>query len=153
MRKIAPAFILTSIIALGSGSALALGDMNKNKKSPTAEVTSTQSATTSPADKTYTAPTNPSSGGAATASDTGKGGATADGGKPAMGASVDSSTSVASTSGAATTDKTAKKAMKEACRGLTASDARYQQNKCGTEASEQVNAGAMKGGPGASGGT
>ena len=45
MRKLAPAFILTSIIALASGSALALGDMKKDKKSPTADTTATQSTT------------------------------------------------------------------------------------------------------------
>ena len=74
MRKLAPAFLLSSIVAL-SGSAYALGDMNKNKQAPRA----TTSDATAPADKTYTSPTNPSTNSAATASDTGKGGATASG--------------------------------------------------------------------------
>src|SRR5438552_13057175 len=43
MRKLAPAFILTTIVALASGSALALGDMNKHKK---AEKQTTSQGTT-----------------------------------------------------------------------------------------------------------
>ena len=39
MRKLAPAFILTSIVALASGSAFALGDMKKNKNSPHTDTT------------------------------------------------------------------------------------------------------------------
>lgn len=39
MRKIAPAFVLSALVALTSGSALALGDRNKEKKSPNADTT------------------------------------------------------------------------------------------------------------------
>ena len=51
MRKLVPAFVLTSIVALASGSALALGDMNKNK--PKAQ-------TAPPSSSTYNGPANPS---------------------------------------------------------------------------------------------
>ena len=47
MRKLAPAFILSSIIALASGSALALGDMNKNKQAPKSPDTTQSSNSTS----------------------------------------------------------------------------------------------------------
>jgi hypothetical protein len=71
MRKLAPAFILTSIVALASSSALAFGDMNKNKKSPSAETTpattpssgstyNTQPAAPNAPTSSYTAPTTPS---------------------------------------------------------------------------------------------
>src|SRR6187401_2628344 len=89
MRKIAPAFILTTLVAFSSGSAFALGDANKNKKAPT--VTPAASDATAPADKTYTAPTNPSISGAGTASDTGKGGATPTGSPPGATSSTTSS--------------------------------------------------------------
>ena len=71
MRKLAPAFILTSIVALASSSALAFGDMNKNKKSPSTETTTattpssgstynTQPAAPNAPSSSYTAPTTPS---------------------------------------------------------------------------------------------
>ena len=144
MRKLAPAFILSSIVALASGSALALGDMNKNKKAANtdAAVSTSQPVTTSPADKTYTAPTNPSTGGAATASDTGKGGASGVG--PNTTGAEGSSASTAMNS----TTPDAKAAMKAACKGLTPNEAAYQQNKCGNEMSEKLKAGNQKGGSG-----
>ena len=37
MRKLAPAFVMTTIVALASGSAFALGDMHKDKKAPKAD--------------------------------------------------------------------------------------------------------------------
>jgi hypothetical protein len=46
MRKLAPAFVLSSLVALASGSAFALGDMNKNKKSPNADAATPQSSNT-----------------------------------------------------------------------------------------------------------
>src|SRR6478752_3559195 len=45
MRKLAPAFIVTSIIALASGSALAMGDLHKDKKAPKADTSTTSSTT------------------------------------------------------------------------------------------------------------
>ena len=47
MRKLAPAFILTTAVAFASGSAFALGDMNKNKRSAEGEAATQQSAGTS----------------------------------------------------------------------------------------------------------
>ncbi len=44
MRKLAPAFILASIVALSSGTAFAFGDMNKTKKTSAADTASTQTA-------------------------------------------------------------------------------------------------------------
>lgn len=56
MRNLAPAFILTSIVALASGSALALGDMNKSRKGPSAE--STSQVTTPASSPSYTTPSS-----------------------------------------------------------------------------------------------
>lgn len=67
MRKLAPAFILTSIVALASSSALAFGDMNKNKKSPSTETT--PAATTPSSGSTYN--TQPAAPNAPTSSYTG----------------------------------------------------------------------------------
>jgi hypothetical protein len=49
MRKLAPAFVVTSIIALASGSALAMGDM-KHKKTD-ANTSATPSTTSTAGDK------------------------------------------------------------------------------------------------------
>ena len=46
MRKSAPALLLTTIFALASGSALALGDRNKEKKAADTATPSSQSAAT-----------------------------------------------------------------------------------------------------------
>ena len=45
MRKLAPAFVMTTIVALASGSAFALGDMHKDKKAPKDTTTSSTSST------------------------------------------------------------------------------------------------------------
>lgn len=42
MRKLGPAFILTTLVALASSPAFALGDKNKNKDAPRADATATQ---------------------------------------------------------------------------------------------------------------
>jgi hypothetical protein len=65
MRKLAPVFILTSIVALTSGSALALGDRNKDKKSPTAGTVATQSSTASPSGSASTSSTGAGMSGSA----------------------------------------------------------------------------------------
>lgn len=61
MRKLAPVFVLTSIVALTSGSALALGDRNKEKKSPNADTTAIQGST-------YSTPSSSSASGSAVSS-------------------------------------------------------------------------------------
>lgn len=108
MRKLAPAFILTSIVALASGTAFAFGDMNKTKKTTSADTASTQAAPRA-SDET-TKPTDPAKP------------------NPAM----PSSSNSAATSGsiAATNGSTA---MPEACKGLTPADAAWKANKCGTD--------------------
>ena len=137
MRKIAPAFILTSIVALTSGSALALGDMNKDKKSPNAGVTSTQSATAQ-TDKNYPAATSPANNEARVSGN----------GTSAAPVGTGASTSMSGNTAATTAHGSDKHAQKAACKGLTASEAAYTQHKCGELA---VQANASKGGP-ASGG-
>jgi hypothetical protein len=110
MRKLAPAFILTSIVALSGGTAFAFGDMNKSKKTTSADTVSTQAAAPKASDET-TKPTNPAQP------------------NPAMPASTDStaaSGSVAATNGSST-------AMSDACKGLTPGDAAWKANKCGTD--------------------
>lgn len=108
MRKLAPAFILTSIVALSSGTAFAFGDMNKSKKTTSADTVSTQAAPKA-SDET-TKPTNPAQPNPA---------------MPAATNSAASSGSVASTNGST--------AMSAECKGLTPSDAAWKANKCGTD--------------------
>lgn len=63
MRKLAPAFLVTTIVALASGSALAFGDMNKSKKAPdttTSTPRSTAPASSVNAPAPAAAPTQPS---------------------------------------------------------------------------------------------
>ena len=48
MRKLAPAFVMTTFIALASGSALALGDMHKDKKAPKTDTTTPSSTYSNP---------------------------------------------------------------------------------------------------------
>ena len=108
MRKLAPAFILTSIVALSSGTAFAFGDMNKSKKTTSADTVSTQAAPKA-SDET-TKPTNPAQP------------------NPAMPASTNSP--AASGSVAATNGSTA---MSAECKGLAPGDAAYKANKCGTD--------------------
>lgn len=136
MRKLAPAFILTTIVALSSGSALALGDMNKSKKAPSASTATTTDAV-SPAEKTYTSPTNPASNNAAT--DTGMGGATSRS-SPNTGTAPMSPTSnsVSSSGHDATvaTDNMAvnrpRKWSAKDCQGLATTDPIYKSNHCGS---------------------
>ena len=123
MRKLAPAFILTTIVAFSSGSALALGDMNKSKKAPTA---TTSADVTAPAD----ARTN----GAAVPADVGR-----------AGVSGNAATPPAVTSGMPANDAVAldrSRSSARDCQGIAATDPLYKTHNCG----------AMKGGPGASGG-
>ena len=107
MRKLAPVFVLTSIVALTRGSALALGDRNKEKKSPNADTT------TATQGSTY------SSGAAASGS------AKADG---THGSTVSSTALDKPTSGA-TVSSTAR-GNKAACKGLAKSDPAYAANQC-----------------------
>ncbi len=109
MRKLAPALILTSIVALSSGTAFAFGDMNKTKKTTAADTVSTQSAPPRASDET-TKPTNPAQPNAA---------------MPASPNSTAASGSIAATNGSNT--------MSDACKGLTPSDAAWKANKCGTD--------------------
>lgn len=113
MRKLVPAFILTSIVALSSGTAFAFGDMNKSKKTTTADTVSTQAAPRA-SDET-TKPTNPAQPNPAAAAN-----------------STAASGSIGATNGstAATNGSTA---LSDACKGLTPSDAAWKANKCGTD--------------------
>ena len=122
MRKLAPAFVLTTIVALSSGSALALGDMNKNKNAPAA----TKPDVTAPAD----ARTN----GAATPKDVGPAGVS---GNAATPPAVSSSGTMSNETVAV--DKSRKGFN---CEGIATTDPLYKTHNCG----------ATKGGPGASGG-
>lgn len=111
MRKLAPAFILTSIVALSSGAAFAFGDMNKTKKTTTADTASTQTAPKA-SDET-TKPTDPAKA------------------NPAMPSSANST--AASGSVAATNGSLAKP---DACKGLAPTDAAFKANKCAPEGGE-----------------
>ena len=123
MRKLAPAFVLTTIVALSSGSALALGDMNKNKKAP---------STTAKPD--VTAPADARTNGAATPKDVGPAGVS---GNAATPPAVNTSSNMPNQTVAV--DKSRKGFN---CEGIAASDPLYKTHNCG----------ATKGGPGASGG-
>ena len=57
MRKLAPAFVMTTFIALASGSALALGDMHKDKKAPKTDTTTSSSTYSSPSTTSSTSTT------------------------------------------------------------------------------------------------
>lgn len=108
MRKLAPAVILTSIVALSSGTAFAFGDMNKTKKNTAADTVSTQAAPKA-SDET-TKPSNPAKA------------------SPAMPSSKNSTAaggSVAAASGAS--------AMPEACKGLNPGDPAWKANNCGVD--------------------
>lgn len=108
MRKLAPAFILTSIVALSSGTAFAFGDMNKTKKATAADTASTQTAPRA-SDET-TKPTDPAKA------------------NPAMPSSANSpaaSGSVAAPSPSAT--------MTDACKDLSPSDAAWKANNCSAD--------------------
>lgn len=120
MRKLAPVFVLTSIVALTSGSALALGDRNKEKKSPNADTT------TAAQSSTY------SSGAAANGSS--KAGTTH--GSTVSGTALDKPTDGATVS-------TTARSNKAACKGLAKSDPAYAANQC-----DQPNAGATQASPG-----
>jgi hypothetical protein len=108
MRKLVPAFVLTSIVALSSGAAFAFGDMNKAKKTTSADVAATQTApkasdeTTKPSDPAQPNPAMPSASNSAAVSG-----------------------SVAATNGAT--------AMPEACKGLTPNDEAWKANNCGVD--------------------
>ena len=122
MRKLAPAFILTTLVAFSSGSAFALGDMNKSKKAPTA---------TTGAD--VTAPADARTNGASTPADVGR-----------AGVSGNAATPPAVNSGVPMSKDTVASMNRSAsnCEGIATTDPLYKTNNCG----------AMKGGPGASGG-
>jgi hypothetical protein len=107
MRKLAPAVILTSIVALSSGAAFAFGDMNKTKKTTTPDTASTQTAPKA-SDET-TKPTDPAKA------------------NPAMPSSANSaaSGSVAAPSPSAS--------LSDACKGLTPSDAAWKANNCSAD--------------------
>lgn len=105
MRKLAPAVILTSILALSSGAAFAFGDMNKTKKTTAADTASSQAVPT--ASDATSKPTDPAQP------------------HPAMPSATNSTAatgSVAATSGSTT--------MSEACKGLTPRDAAWKANDC-----------------------
>jgi hypothetical protein len=129
MRKLAPVFVLTSIVALTSGSALALGDRNKEKKSPNADTTTaTQSSTYS-------------SGASATGS------SKADGthGSTVSGTALDKPTDGAAVSSTASSNKAA-------CKGLAKSDPAYAANQCDqVNGSAQAPAGTSRTSPSGSG--
>lgn len=149
MRKLAPVFVLTSIVALTSGSALALGDRNKEKKSPNADTTATQSSTySSPSSSSASNPSGTSSSGMSGSASTGAGatGAASSTGNGsslgASGASTNGASKADSTHGA-TVSSTARdkptdgsavssvaKSNKEACKGLSKSDPAYAANQC-----------------------
>lgn len=122
MRKIAPAFVLTTLVALSSGSALALGDMNKNKNAP---------AVGKP---DVTAPADARTNGAAMPKDVGRAGVS---GNAATPPAVNSSGTMPSQTVAVDSSR---KGLN--CEGLAATDPQYKTHNCG----------ATKGGPGASGG-
>lgn len=109
MRKLAPVFVLTSIVALTSGSALALGDRNKDRKSPNADTTATQSST-------YSSPSGSASTNGASKADS------------THGATVSSTAKDKPTDGA--TVSSVAKSNKEACKGLAKSDPAYAANQC-----------------------
>lgn len=112
MRKLAPAFILTSIVALSSGAAFAFGDMNKTKKTTTADTAVSTQAAPKASDET-TKPTDPA--------------------KPNPAMPSPTNTPAASGSVATTNGSLAKF---DACKGLTPTDAAYKANKCGPEGGE-----------------
>jgi hypothetical protein len=114
MRKLAPAFILTSIIALSSGAAFGLGD--KAKKSTAADTASTQAATKA-SDET-TKPTDPAKPNPASSAG------------PSAANSTSTSTSMASTNGATATS--------EACKGLTPSDAAWKTHNCSADGGSTI---------------
>lgn len=102
MRKIAPAFVLSAIVAFASGSALALGDKAKEKKS--SNTAATQQAGTLSGTGT-TASTNPN------ASTTGTVGAQASGGNVTASAPMTS--------------------KRDKCINLKPTDAKWAQFDCG----------------------
>jgi hypothetical protein len=142
MRKLAPVFVLTSIVALTSGSALALGDRNKEKKSPNADTTATQSSTYgSPSSSSPSRSTSSGmSGSSSTTSSAGTGMTSSTGNGSSLGSS--GATTAGTTHGATVSD-TARdkptegstvsgvaKSNKEACKGLAKSDPAYAANEC-----------------------
>lgn len=107
MRKLAPVFVLTSIVALTSGSALALGDRNKEKKSPNADTTTATQGSTYSSGATASGSSKPDGTHGSTVSGTALD-------KPTEGATVSSTA----------------KGNKAACKGLAKSDPAYAANQC-----------------------
>lgn len=131
MRKLAPVFVLTSIVALTSGSALALGDRNKEKRSPNADTTATQSSTYSSPSGSASSASSPSSSSSSGMSGSASSGASANGATKAdstHGATVSSTAKDKPTDGS--TVSSVAKSDKEACKGLAKSDPAYAANQC-----------------------
>lgn len=110
MRKLAPAFVLTTIVALSSGSALALGDMNKNKNAPAVK-------------PDVTAPADARTNGAATPKDVGRAGVSGNAATPPA----------VSSSGTVSTETVAVDKSRKGfnCEGIATTDPLYKTHDCG----------------------
>ena len=129
MRKLAPAFVLTTIVALSSGSALALGDMNKNKSSPKPDVT---------------APADARTDGAATPKDVGRAGVSGNAATPPA---------VSSTGTPMTSEPVSVARKGFNCEGIATTDPLYTTHNCGATKGGPGSSGGSAGAAGSSSGS
>ena len=151
MRKIGPAFVLSAIVALTSGSALALGDKAKEKKSSTAStpaVTQPAGTLSGTATTTATAPNASTHGTVGAQASTGVASST-NSANVSPAPSSTNSTIVASADKPMVKDK-AKNPNRDKCINLKPTDPKWAQHDCGAGGDGGSSAGSA--GSGAAGG-
>ena len=134
MRKLAPAFILTSLVALASGSALAMGYMHKKKSTSdtTTQPSGSASSTMGSPSQSSSGPNSTSSAGTtfgSTGGGAGDGSGSANSTGPGTRNSTSSSMGDASSSSMDSSPK-ASKSQKGDCATLKPTDAQWTANHC-----------------------